>query len=151
MINEGRVIFDLRQAADDLCELRKIVLSHAAGTRVGQTFPNTRASLFVLDRGDQVFHVDVRVPDIQDVHLAELCQSLSVGSDACGCCVPGKTVAEAVVSAGENEAGGQALYIPFPGGGERLIQIIDVENDPSLRRGKCAEVEKMTIAASLNA
>ena len=33
MIDQGRVIFDLRQTADHFCELGKIMLSHAANAR----------------------------------------------------------------------------------------------------------------------
>ena len=35
VINQGRVILDLRQAADDLCQFRKIMLSHVAMARFG--------------------------------------------------------------------------------------------------------------------
>ena len=33
MIDQGRIVLDLRQAADDLGELGKIMLSHAATAR----------------------------------------------------------------------------------------------------------------------
>ena len=151
MKNERRVIFDLRQAADDFCELGKIMLNHAGMARCGQSLPDTRASLLVLDRGEQVFHVDVRVPEIEHAHLAKLRHSLPVGSNAGRGCIPGKAFTEAVVSTSENKAGSQALHVPLPGCGERFIQIVDVKNDPSLGGGERAEVEKMTIAASLHA
>ena len=93
----------------------------------------------------------MRVPDIQHLHLAELGHSLAIRSNARDRCIPRKAFAETVVSTGENKAGGQALHVPFPRSGERFIQIVDVENDPSLRCGERAEVEKVTIAASLHA
>ena len=52
---------------------------------------------------------------------------------------------------GQNEAGREALDVPFPGRGQRLIQIVDVEDKPSFWRGERAEVEQMAVATRLHA
>ena len=117
MKDERRVIFDLRQAADDFCELRKIMFNHAGMARCGQSLPDTRARLLVLDHGEQVFHVDVRVPEIEHPHLAKLRHLLPIGSNAGRDCIAGQAFTKAVVSTSENKAGSQALHVPLPGCG----------------------------------
>jgi hypothetical protein len=36
----------------------------------------------------------------------------------------------------DDDAGGEPLQILFPWSGKRLVEVVDVENDVALRRGK---------------
>ena len=51
---------------------------------------------------------------------------------------------------GQDHAGGQALDVPFPWGGKRFIEIVDVEDQAALGRGKGAEVREVGIATGLH-
>ena len=55
---------------------------------------------------------------------------------------------EAVVAAGDREAGGQPLDVPLPRAGERLVEVVDVEDQPALGRGEHAEVGQVRVAAA---
>ena len=51
---------------------------------------------------------------------------------------------------GDDDARDEPLEVPFPWGRQRLVEIIDVEDDISLRRGEAAEIQQMSVAASLH-
>jgi hypothetical protein len=51
---------------------------------------------------------------------------------------------------GDDHACGQTLEVPLPGRGQRLIEVIDVEDHLSLGRGEAAEVQQMRVAAGLD-
>jgi hypothetical protein len=55
-----------------------------------------------------------------------------------------------VVPPGNDEARSQPLEIPLPRCRQRLVEVVDVKNDPPLRRSEPAEVHQMAIAARLH-
>ena len=63
---------------------------------------------------------------------------------------PASASGQAVVPAGDHEARRETLYVPLPGRGQRLIEVIDVEDDVALGRGEPAEVDQVAVAASLD-
>ena len=58
--------------------------------------------------------------------------------------------AKSVVPAGDHETGRQAFDVPFPRAGQRLVEIVHVENQIPLGRGKHAKVQQVAIAAQLH-
>src|SRR5208283_1563929 len=50
----------------------------------------------------------------------------------------------------QHEAGPQTLYVPLPWTRERLVEVVNVENQHSFGRGEAAKVRQVTIAACLN-
>ena len=58
--------------------------------------------------------------------------------------------AKAVVARRDQHAHGQALDVPLPRPGERLIEIVDVEHQPPLGRGEHPEVRQVRIPAALH-
>ena len=52
---------------------------------------------------------------------------------------------------GNDDAGRESLDVPFPGSGQRFVEIVDVEKDVALRRGEAAKVHKVSVAAGLHA
>ena len=61
-----------------------------------------------------------------------------------------RVVRDTVVAAGDHEAGRQALDVPFPGRRQSLVEIVEVEDQVALGRGKQAEVGQVAIAAGLH-
>ena len=52
---------------------------------------------------------------------------------------------------GDDDAGRQPLDVPLPWRRQGLVEIIDVEEDVALRRGKAAEIHEVGVAARLHA
>lgn len=117
----------------------------------GETFGDALAGPGIGDGRDQRFDVGAGVPDVEDGHPAELGHGVAVGADAGDGGVAGTGIAEAVAAAGEDEAGGEALDIPLPRGGEGLVEVVNVEDLATLGGGEGTEVKKVAVAASLGA
>ncbi len=62
-----------------------------------------------------------------------------------------KLVAEAARAACDDKTGGQAVDIPLPRGRKRLIQVVNVEDDPPLWSREASEIAQMSITARLYA
>ena len=91
------------------------------------------------------------VPQLQSLQLAELGHRLTVGADAGQGDVSGHAVLQVVVPAGHDEARGEALDVPFPGCGQRLVEVVDGEDDLPFRGGEAAEVAQVRVPAALDA
>ena len=69
---------------------------------------------------------------------------------------PWATIDRRVVSsnsrlrAGDLEAGRQALEVPLEGPGQRLVEVVDVEDQVPLRRGEAPEVGQVRVSAQLD-
>ena len=91
------------------------------------------------------------VPDIEMAHRRE-CAHLGpvrLGGGLRG----GSTVAggERPPAAGDDHAGGQTLDVPLERRRQRLVEVVDVEHEPALRRGEDAEVQQVRVSAGLDA
>src|SRR5580704_13563513 len=75
----------------------------------------------------------------------------AIGSDGCERGVAANPVARADLPSGEHHAGGETLDVPFPRGGQRLIEIVDVENQAPLGGTVTAEIQQVGVAAGLHA
>ena len=53
------------------------------------------------------------------------------------------------MSGADREAGGQAFDVPFPGADQRLVEVVEVEDEPPVRRVEEAEVGEVGVAADL--
>jgi hypothetical protein len=49
-----------------------------------------------------------------------------------------------------HDARGQPLHIPFEGAGQRLVEIVDIEQQCPLGRGEQAEIREMRVTAQLD-
>ena len=63
---------------------------------------------------------------------------------------PAPLLRELVLAARDLEARGQPLHVPFPRTGRRLVEVVDVEEQVTLRRAEDPEVREMRIAADLD-
>jgi hypothetical protein len=59
-------------------------------------------------------------------------------------------VAQTVGAGRKDQRRHEPLEIPLPRRGQGLIEVIDIENQPALRRGEITEIHEMSVAASLN-
>ena len=57
---------------------------------------------------------------------------------------------EAALAAEHLDAGGEALHVPFPRAGKRLVEVVDVEQDLALGGAEEAEVRQVRVAAELD-
>ena len=101
-------------------------------------------------RGHQVLDVQVRVPDVEVGLAGKLAQRLAVGADGASHDRLAFGLRIAVLTACDREAGRQPLHVPLPGARQRLVEIVDVEHQPPLRRCEHAEVRKVRVAAELH-
>ena len=51
----------------------------------------------------------------------------------------------------DDEAGRESLHVPFPGAGQRLVEVVDIEHEVTFGGGEDAEVEQVRVAARLDA
>ena len=58
-------------------------------------------------------------------------------------------VVEAAVAAGDGEARGEPLHVPLERARQRLVEVVEAEDEPAVRRGEDAEVREMRVAAEL--
>ena len=99
---------------------------------------------------EYVVLVDPGVPELEVAHPRVLSHALSVRLDD----APGGGFAVGLVEADEapayDGARDQALEVPFPRAGIRLVEIVDAEDEVALRRGERAEVRHVHVAAGLH-
>ena len=127
------------------------MFQHAAFSGFLKAVLETLEGFFVLDRRDQVFNIDARIPHVQDPHVAVFRHAFAIGPHAAQHGIAGFVFAEAVVTAGQHETGGQAFHIPFPGRREGLVQVVDVEDHAPFGGRESPKIQQMTVAACLHA
>ena len=149
-MEDGRkLVLDDRPVALVLHELREHLFPAALRLLLRDPL---QASLAQLGgkAGHQLFGAQRAVPQLQRLQLAELGHRLPVRADAGGGHVLGVGVLEAAVPACHREAGGEALDVPLPRGGQRLVQVVDGENHPALGSRESAEIAQVRVAAALD-
>lgn len=85
---------------------------------------------------DDVLHIEPRIPHLQWAHAGVLPEVLTVGTYALDSGLLGTRIGEIVISSGNHEAHRQSLQIPFPWGGMGFIEVVEIEDQVALRRGK---------------
>ena len=93
--------------------------------------------------------VDARIPERQVAHRGEPSDPLPVHLPHRAVDRLARLVVEATVSAGDGETRHEPLHIPLERPGQRLVEVVDAENEPPVRRGEYAEVREMRVAAEL--
>ncbi len=85
----------------------------------------SRTSAWIQDI--QIVGGEVRVPGLEGAHLRRPAHRVAVLVDACDDDVTPVGRREAEVAAGDLETRRQALHVPLPRAGERLVEVVDVE------------------------
>ena len=92
----------------------------------------------------------VRVPDVERAHLGELGHRLPVGRHRRERRGAGIGLGEAVVARRDREARRHALHVVLERPGQRLVEVVQVEQQRPLGRREHAEVREMRVAAELD-
>ena len=103
-----------------------------------------------LDPGLQIVGGEVRVPGLEGTHLCRAAHRVAVLADARGDDVTPVGRREAEVAARDLEARRQTFNVPLPRAGERLVEVVDVEEHLAFGRREQAEVQQMRVAAELD-
>ena len=103
-----------------------------------------------LQRRRQLLHIDPQVPDIHRRHLCQLEDGGPIEGSGRLHDLARVAVAEPVVLHGDDGRGAHPLHVPLEGTRQRLVKIVDVEDQPPIRSGKDAEVRDMGVAAELH-
>src|SRR5207302_8499133 len=74
----------------------------------------------------------------------------TVGRDGLQHCAGNVLALERTVATGDADARREALDIPFPRTGQRLVEVVDVEDQLPLRRREGAEIRQVRVAAELH-
>ena len=99
---------------------------------------------------EQLIDLDVRVPRVQRAHLRRQSHRPAVGLDGIEHDAPAIGGGEAELTARDLEARGEPLDVPLPRSGERLVEVVDVEQHLALGRREHAEVRQVRVAAELD-
>ena len=90
------------------------------------------------------------VPDVHRGHLGELGHRDPVGAHRGQCGVASVGLAEAVVARRDREARRHPLQVVLERTGQRLVEVVQVEQQLSLGGSEHPEVRQMRVAAELN-
>ena len=99
--------------------------------------------------GEQVVDVDARVPDVEVAHRGERADVLPVRASDLLVDRGALLLVEAAVTPGDGEARSETLDVPLERPGERLVEVVEAEDELAVGRGKAAEVRQMRITAEL--
>ncbi len=98
----------------------------------------------------QAVGVDPLVPDGEFALAGQLAKRRTVRGCRLQRGAVGLRVAVAVLAGGDRDARGEALDVPLERAGERLVEVVQVEELGAFRGGVQAEVEEVGVAAELD-
>ena len=104
----------------------------------------------VVEPGPELVDVHLGVPDVQVALAGQLPHDLPVARGRGEHDLPAVLVAEPVLPRGHLQAGRQPLHVPLPGRGQRLVEVVDVEEQLALGRAEEAEVGQVRVPARLH-
>ena len=128
-------------------------LGAVAGVRLGQQALGSLEP-FRLDLGpelaDGLLDVQVRIPHVQQRLPREAAHRGAVTFGRRQDDLAAGLGGESVVASRHGQAGGQPLDVPLERAGQGLVEVVDVEDQPPLRRGERAEIGQVRIPAQLH-
>ena len=101
-------------------------------------------------RGLGLVEIGALVPQVEHQHLGVAGHGRAVGASDGGGRGHRLGLTEAVGPRRHHHAGGQALHVPLPGPGQRLVEVVDVEHQVAIRGRVHAEVHQVGVAADLH-
>ena len=101
------------------------------------------------DRGPQLVLVQVGVPDVHRRHLRELGHGLPVGRHRRLRRRAHVGLGESVVAARDRKTRRHPLHVPLERPRQRLVEVVQVEQQAPFRGGEQAEVRQVGVAAQL--
>ncbi len=120
---------------------------------LGQVAPEGLA-LLLARRGTPALgdrrHVHLRVPDVEVADLGQAPHRPPVLLGHRGDDRPPLAPFEGARPPGDGEARGEPHHVPLPGPRQRLVEVVDVEEQLAIRGGEGAEVGEVGVAAELH-
>src|SRR5271156_46966 len=149
MVDDRRVVLNSAASIHDLTELGKCGLR-----RSGSGFPCLRLQtiyqvLIFVERLQQIFERDSRIPCPEYGLFGEIRHPLPVGSRGCSHSIGGDPLGKTPIPRRQHQTGAQSLHVPLPGTRESLVEVIDIENQSAFWRGIAAKVHEMAVATCL--
>ncbi len=150
--DEWRVGGDDPAAVDDLGELRRgpdailaIRLRHRLANQLLETlaFGTTRDLRQVVD-------LDTRVPDVEGIGHRREREGCAIDLDRRRRDRTGLLGVQTVVPSCDHEARHEPLDVPFEGAGQRLVEVVHVDDEPTIGCGEGTEVGDVGVAAELD-
>ena len=108
------------------------------------------ARVGVLDPAHELLFRQACVPDVHGAHLGELGHLCSIGGDRRARRGTRIGSVEAVVACRDREARRHPLHVVLERPGERLVEVVQVEQQRSLGRCERTEVREVRVAAQLD-
>ncbi len=102
-----------------------------------------------VEQMDDLFDVDVRVPDLQVGHESHGAHRLAVGLAQRQDGLLPDALGETADPAGHHEARGETLDVPLPRPGQGLVEVVAVEHEGALGRAERAEIGEVGVSAHL--
>ena len=94
--------------------------------------------------------VEARVPDVDVAHLGEARDRFAVLTRRRAHDRAADSFVEAAVTACDGDARCETLHVPLERPREGLVEVVDAEDEPPIRRGEDAEVGEVRISAELS-
>src|SRR5215472_96496 len=91
------------------------------------------------------------IPDFERPHVSILAHVCPVRRHERQDRVGAVSTRHVQLARGEHDARRETFDIPFPWCGKRLVEVVDVEEEPAFGAREATEVRGMTIAAGVNA
>ena len=82
---------------------------------------------------EHLCRVQARVPDVEVTQTREVAHCFPICPNACEHDVLALGAVEPAVAAGDLEACGESLDVPFERAGERLVEVVQVEDEIAFR------------------
>ena len=149
--DQRRVADEPRLAVDllrELCERRHAVLRTSLGDVALVPLDDLRAQLSFPPLLEGV-EVDSRVPDVECPHRRELRHRFAIGPADREVDPTTELLVELAAAAGDGEARDEPLQVPLERPGQRLVEVVRVEDEAAVRGGVGAEVGEVRVPAEL--
>jgi hypothetical protein len=150
--DERRIACETAPAVDGLGKLGQR-LHAVAGTRPREELVQGLQPFEIEEwpeRVEDVGGVQSAVPDVDVAHASELGHGGPIPGDTRENAGPSLFTAEPTLTRGDDQAGHQPLEVPLERARQGLIEVVDVEDQASLRRAEQAEVGQVRVAAQLH-
>src|SRR5262245_207666 len=149
--DQRRIAHDPAFAVDDMGQLRES-LEAVLGPRLRKVAlqpPRVLGRGLLRKRARKLVDLDAGVPEIEGAHGGEVTNRLAVGTGHGGRDSLSGFAAEPALPTCNREARGQAFEVPLEGSRKRLVEVVDVERQPSIGRCEDAEIGEVCVAAEL--
>ena len=150
--DQRRIGDDAPLAVDVARELRErlhVVAAERLGDGLVEALAHLAADLRAQLR-HQLLDLEAGVPDLEIAHPGELRHPRAVGGDRLEDDALLLRDREAAAARADQHAHREPLDVPLPRARQRLVEVVDVEDEPSLGRGVEAEVREVGVAAALD-